>query len=254
MGKINILSFGSGSTGNSVYIEMEDYKFLIDMGIGYRKIRDTLGQYDRSLDDLDAVFLTHGHSDHTKSAIPISKHISCPVYTDRTSMYPIRDICAQRIIVKQYDPFEPAAGLQVTMFPVPHDYVQTCGFIFEGQDTKIGYVTDCGKMNEMILSYLYGSDLVIIESNHDIEMLKHGPYPLQLQKRILSVHGHLSNVDCADTIEQLYEKGTRHFLLAHISLNNNTQEVALKTSMDKMAGKEVDIRALSDCGDDLLTY
>ena len=254
MGLIKVIPFGSGSTGNSIYIEFNSHAFLVDMGIGYKKVRDAMALYDRHLEDLEAIFLTHGHYDHVKSASAISNHTECPVYSHQSSMYPIRNIRSRRISINTYETFQAVDGLTVTMFPVSHDYVQTCGFLFESGGMKIGYVTDCGKMNDTIFSLLSGSDLVIIESNHDVEMLKNGPYPRQLQRRILSKYGHLSNDDCADTIDRLYETGTKHFLLAHLSRINNTPQIALETSLEKMAGKKVTIGLCPEEGSEMYEF
>ena len=169
-------------------------------------------------------------------------------------MYPIRNIKAEKVGIEADLPFEPLSGLKVTMFSVPHDYVRTCGYVFECGGKTVAYVTDCGKMNDKIFSQISGADVVIIESNHDVEMLKNGPYPIQLQNRILSKFGHLSNADCAMTIEQLYETGTRNFFLAHLSKNNNTPEIALRTTMDRMKGKDVNVYVCPEFGDDLYTF
>ena len=182
MNEIKILPFGSGSTGNSVYIEIGPYHLLVDMGIGFRKIRDTLFLYDRDISSIEAIFITHGHYDHIKSAKAIANHVSCDVYCDSSALYPIRDISARRVVIEPYEMFEPLEGLYVTMFSLPHDYVRTNGYIFEYEDKKVGYVTDCGKMNDTILSYLYGSDVVILESNHDVEMLKNGNMEINISE------------------------------------------------------------------------
>ncbi|MCR4634412.1 MAG: MBL fold metallo-hydrolase [Erysipelotrichaceae bacterium] len=254
MSFINVLPIGSGSTGNSIYIEIGDHRILIDMGIGYKKVRDALLKHGRNIEEIDAIFVTHGHYDHVKSASAICNHTSCKVYAEQSSMYPLRSIKAERISIRPDLPFEPLHSLNVTMFSVPHDYVRTCGYIFECGGRKLAYVTDCGKMNEKIFSYISGADVVIIESNHDVEMLKNGPYPIQLQNRILSKFGHLSNEDCASTIEQLYETGSRNFFLAHLSRHNNTPEIALRTTMDRMEGKDVNVYICPDAGDDLYTF
>ena len=227
--KLNIIPIGSGSTGNAIYLEMGEHKFLVDMGIGFRKIRDALQLNQRSIEDIEAIFVTHGHYDHVRSAKAIANHTLCNVYADATAMYPLRDIAAERIACKANETFEPLPDLKVRMFYVPHDYVKTCGYTFSINGRKISLVTDCGKMNEAILEELSGSDVVIIEANHDIEMLRNGPYPLDLQERILSRYGHLSNIDCAAAVEKLYAQGTRNFLLAHISQHNNTPDLAYET-------------------------
>lgn len=254
MSFINIIPIASGSTGNSIYIEIGKYKLIIDMGIGYRKIRDVLLMHDRNIEDIDAVFLTHGHSDHVKGAKAIGNHINCRVYCDSSVMYPIRDIKAERVVINLNEEFSPLEGLKVKSFSIPHDYVKTCGYSFIYDNHKVSYLTDCGKMSKDILKQLEGSDVVVLESNHDIEMLKNGPYPIELQNRIMSKYGHLSNDDCAETIAYLYNKGTKNFILAHLSEKNNTPELALKTSLDKMKGTDVYIYACKAENDDLLSF
>ncbi|MBR5755353.1 MAG: MBL fold metallo-hydrolase [Erysipelotrichaceae bacterium] len=254
MSDIVIIPIGSGSTGNCFYIEMKDHRFLIDMGIGVRRVRDVLAHHDRLLDDIEAIFVTHGHTDHVKSASAITNNTRCKVYADKSSMYSLRDIKSETECINVNETFEPLEGLKVRTFSVPHDFVRTLGYVFEYEGRKIGYVTDCGKMNDGIISELAGSDVVIIESNHDVEMLKNGPYPRQLQHRILSQYGHLSNDDCADTVLKLYEAGTRNFLLAHISLINNTSEIAFKTTKEKLKDREAYLYVCPDLGDDLLTF
>ncbi|MBQ1477156.1 MAG: MBL fold metallo-hydrolase [Erysipelotrichaceae bacterium] len=254
MCKIAVIPVASGSTGNCIYLEIGPYHLLIDMGAGYRKVRDALSKNGRDIEKIDAVFLTHGHNDHIKGALPISRHTSCRVYTNETIMYPIRDIPSERVVLETEREREVLPGLKVKMFTVPHDYVKTCGYTFTWQEKKIGYVTDCGRMNEKIFEELKGSDVVVLESNHDVKMLKEGPYPYYLKKRILSEYGHLSNDDCADTVRGLYENGTRNFLLAHLSRHNNTPEKAYETIMTRMEGKDISLYICPVEGDDLLEY
>ena len=253
MSSINIIPIGSGSTGNSIYIEINEHRFLVDMGIGFRKIRDVLQEHKRNIADIEAIFLTHSHSDHIKSAPAIANNTSCIVYGDATHMYNIRNINAERRILDPYADTE-IGGLNVRMFYVPHDFVKTCGYTFSSENKKVGFVTDCGQMSDAILQELSGSDVVIIESNHDIEMLKNGPYPIELQNRILSKYGHLSNDDCATAIAKLYETGTKHFLLAHVSLHNNTKALAYETTAKVMEGKDITLYVCPEQGNDLLNF
>ena len=106
MSQINILPIGSGSTGNSIYIEIGPHRILVDMGIGFKKIRDALNRYDRNIEDIDAIFVTHGHYDHVKSASAIANHTSCKVYAEQSSMYPIRNIRSERICVNIDEPLD----------------------------------------------------------------------------------------------------------------------------------------------------
>ena len=254
MNEIRIIPIGSGSTGNCFYIEIGGYRFLIDMGIGYKKVRDALGLHGRSLEEVDAIFVTHGHYDHVKAAVPITNHVHCKIYANRSVMYSIRDSKAERVVLNMFEDIGLFPGLTIRMFKVPHDFAYTCGYTFSTSERKIAYVTDCGRMNENILQELAGADVAIIESNHDVEMLKNGPYPKSLQARIRSEAGHLSNDECAETIAFLKEKGTSHFLLAHLSLHNNTPGIALETVRQRIADPDVDIYVCPDEGNDLLIY
>lgn len=253
MDNIRIIALGSGSTGNSFYLEMNDHRFLIDLGIGYRKTKAVLESYQRRIEDIEAVFLTHGHIDHIKAAKAMGNHLSCKVYANETVMYPIRDIAAERVKLPLGET-EVLPGFNVRMFSVPHDYVRTCGYSFISEGRKISYLTDCGAMNERILQELIGSDVVIIESNHDVTMLKQGSYPRFLKQRILSEYGHLSNDDCAAVIEKLYDSGTRNFLLAHLSRENNTPQKALDTVRERMGSKEIFLYACPVEGEEMLYF
>ena len=208
--------------------------------------------HGRDLSKVDAIFLTHGHYDHIKAASAICNHTECPVYADQSVMFSIRNISSERKILGM-GMVQVLPGLTVSKFPVPHDFVQTSGYVFGYENSRIGYVTDCGKMNDSILSQLKGCDVIILESNHDVKMLKNGPYPKQLQARILSRYGHLSNLECAETVKELSSYGTKHFLLAHLSLQNNTPEIALDTLKQK-TDEEVDLYVCPAEGNDLLSY
>ena len=254
MDNINIIPIGSGSTGNCFYIEIGTYKFLIDMGIGYNRCKAALNKYERRFEDLDAVFVTHGHYDHVKAAPAICNHISCKVYTNKSVLYSLRNAKAEKIVLEPDETTKLFDDFKVRMFSIPHDFAYTCGFSFESFDTKVSYVTDCGKMSKKIFNEIKGSDVIIIEANHDVEMLKSGPYPLQLQKRILSAHGHLSNDDCAMTVLKLKEEGCSNFLLAHISKHNNTPDVALHTVRSLLNDDTIFLYACPEEGDDLLHF
>ena len=252
MDDICIIPVGSGSTGNCFYLELNGHPLLIDLGMGYRKVKAALEKYDKKIEDIEAVFLTHGHSDHTKAAEALCRHINAPVYGDGSSFYTVRKTENRKCALDTDREYAIADGLYVTMFTVPHDYVKTCGYSFRFNGRKLSYMTDCGALSEGILEHLYGSDAVIIEANHDVEMLKKGPYPYYLKKRILSVHGHLSNDDCAQCIEKLYERGTRSFLLAHLSRHNNTPDLARKTVENILKDSEHFLYVCPVEGDDLI--
>lgn len=252
MNKVNIIPIGSGSSGNAMFIELGPYKMLIDVGINCKRIDEALTINSYNLEDIDIVFITHVHNDHIKGFNVTRKRLSCPIYgSDYTKYY---------LYGKGVDTFglnsktELLQDLYVTMFEVSHDQKGTVGYIFEYKDTKIGYVTDIGIMPKSTIELLRGSNIVIIESNHDKDMLKNGPYPSYLKSRINGKLGHLSNEECAKTILKLYDSGTRNFLLAHISKENNTHELAYKESYDLLKKDDVFIKVLKDKDDELLAF
>lgn len=252
MNEISIYPIGSGSTGNCFFLQLNGHRLLIDLGIGLRKVSEALKSCELCVEDLEAVFITHGHGDHVKAAGPLGNHLQCPVFCDPSVMYALRGMKKERTALEA-GVHEVYPGLEMTVFNVPHDFVKTSGYVFSSGGKKIGYVTDCGRMNEQIIGKLSGADVIIIEANHDVEMLKHGPYPYFLQKRILSEYGHLSNADCADTVRILHERGTSNFLLAHLSLKNNTPEKALETVKEAL-DDEVFLYVCPPEGNRLLTF
>lgn len=254
MDNLNIIPIGSGSTGNCFYIELDNHRFLIDMGIGCKKVKQALQVNGRDLKNVEAIFLTHGHYDHVKAATAICNNTDCVIYCDQSSLYPIREAKAEKKTIETDKWLEIFSDLKVKMFSVSHDYVKTCGFIFKTDNRKIVYLTDCGKVYKQMLEDMSKADLVILEANHDIEMLKNGPYPIQLQNRILSKYGHLSNEDCAKAIEYLYKTGTRNFLLAHLSLKNNTPELAYETVRNINNQEDLNIYVCKEYSTDILTF
>ena len=248
--KISILPIGSGSSGNCSLLCIGEYKILVDAGLSTKRIRETLNKNGVNLEDLDAIFITHTHSDHIGGLKVLVKHINAKVYATKTTLTHLKLDTDNSLKYKNRTEILP--GLFVTAHKTSHDCSGSACYIFECGNTKVSYVTDLGYVTNSIGKDMIGSDLVLIESNHDIERLKKGPYPYMLKERILSDNGHLSNADCAYTIKKLYEYGTRHFLLAHLSKENNLPELALNE-----VGKyelDADIRVLKDFSDEILKY
>ena len=253
MSEINIIPIGSSSSGNSIYVEIKNYSFLIDMGISYKNVKNALEANNRDLSKIDAIFVTHGHYDHIKAYKAICNNTNCNIYSNETVLYNLKDANAEKIVLDIDKTYEVFPDLNVRMFLIPHDFVKTCGFSFKYGDIKLGYLTDCGRMNDKILKELSGSDVVIIESNHDIDMLKKGPYPKNLQNRILSEYGHLSNEESALTMKKLSEKGTKSFILAHLSKKNNDPILAYNTAL-KYLDSDCFVYVCPENGIDLLSF
>lgn len=250
---IKIIPFGSGSTGNSMYIEIENHRILVDMGIGMRKIKQALEKHSRSLNDIEAIFITHDHYDHIKNAPAIINNTKALVYCNEETSEYMKNKNIDYCLLSLNNKKEVLEGLFVEAFKVPHDrYVY--GYLFEVGNTRLAYVTDCGTMNNKIFNYLKKADVVIIESNHDLDMLENGPYDYYLKRRIRSKNGHLSNADCATTIKKLNDLGINNFLLAHLSRENNRPEIALNETLKALDNKQVNIYVCPVESDELLEY
>jgi len=248
MNRLTIYPIASGSTGNSNLIQIGPYYVLIDIGLSPRRINESLKYNGLSLDDIDVLLITHTHSDHINGLSTFDKHYCCPVFASKTTKtnldnYEINALTYNKKV-------EVLSNLFVTAFKTSHDCPGSCGYIIEYQDNKVGYATDLGIINDKILNYLKGSDAIIIESNHDLDMLKDGPYPIFLKNRIKSDKGHLSNDICAKTINELIKYGTKYFFLAHLSRENNRPEVALYATQKIIKDKKTKVYCLPIYGHD----
>lgn len=224
---VRALSIGSGSSGNSFYLELNGKKLLIDMGLSARAITAGLRSAGTGLEELDAVLITHTHSDHI-SALPVcSKKLRCPVYSSELSRsklfrYDPRVLPPER-------PVEIAGGVTVTAFETSHDCPGSMGFRIDHPEGSFGYATDLGCVTDRIRQILRGVDTLVLEANHDVQMLRDGPYPYVLKRRILSDGGHLSNDACAEAARWFALQGTRNLFFAHLSRENNSPDRVLET-------------------------
>ena len=234
MTPVRIVSLYSGSTGNSFLIATPKGSILIDAGKNAKRLCMALAEAGVSPEDIQAIFITHEHNDHV-SALPVflKKH-PVPVHILTASAYKLANDASVAPCLRLHPPLfcEELGDLRVTSFPTPHDSHGSVGYRIEMLENgvpvlQIGYATDIGHVTADIENGLLGCDAVILESNHDVELLRMGPYPYDLKQRILSRHGHLSNPDSAALAARLCASGTRALMLAHLSQENNTPELAL---------------------------
>lgn len=215
----------SGSSGNATYIRTPDAEILIDAGVSARAVEKNLNTIGSSLSNISAIFVTHEHTDHTKGLEVISKKHHIPTHMVNASARAfIHDPNASLLNDLYLHPsvFSVRFGdTVITSFPTPHDSAASVGYTVEYHGEKFGFATDIGHISNEITEALSGSDAVVIESNHDVDMLLMGPYPYPLKRRVLSDKGHLSNANCAELATLLAETGTKHFVLAHLSKENN---------------------------------
>ncbi|MBE6681731.1 MAG: MBL fold metallo-hydrolase [Ruminococcaceae bacterium] len=230
----------SGSSGNCVYVKYKDEEILIDAGVSYKRICSALEKVGTSMQNIKAVFVTHEHSDHVQGLGVLSKHTDIPIFINRKSAsyydMPLDELFCGKAKIKDPGDSITFDGFEVDTFATPHDSIGSCGYHFTFSDgTRFALATDMGQITPEIASYLLGCKAVVIESNHDTKMLKNGPYPYILKKRILSDHGHLSNEDCAAFIPKLVDMGAEKIILAHLSKENNTPELCYKTNAEALA-------------------
>ena len=250
MDRYRICTLFSGSKGNCTYVETSKAKFLIDMGKNCKAVCTALQQIGVDPDALDAVFITHEHRDHIDALSVFCKHHPMPIHVQRASatriyesaphlgdlLYVYPDAASCRVCI---------GDATVQAFKTPHDSRASVGYriTLEGDaPTAIAYATDIGYVTPEILENLLGCESVVLESNHDPDMLMEGPYPYDLKLRILSKKGHLSNEDCAALAAQLYASGTKNILLAHLSEQNNTPRLAFHETFCAIGDKDFNLR------------
>ena len=230
----------SGSTGNCVYVRYGDEEILIDAGVSFKRICSCLDSIGTSIQNIKAVLTTHEHSDHVKGLDVLSRHTDIPVFINRKSAsfydVPIDELFSGHAKIKDGGDTITFNKFEVDVFSTLHDSVGSCGYHFTFSDgSRFALATDLGKITPEVSSFLLGCKQVILESNHDVNMLKNGPYPYILKKRILSDHGHLSNDACAAFLPKLVEMGTEKIILAHLSKENNTPTLCYNTNASALA-------------------
>lgn len=209
-----------------------------------------LGECCLTLQDIGGVLITHEHSDHISGLKTLVKRTSCPVYAPRTVASRLRGMLPgldERLEVIPVGEDFSIAGLTVRAFHTPHDTPESVGYRVSCEGV-FAIATDMGCVTDEVRENLRGADTVLIESNHDEEMLRFGPYPPMLKRRILSDHGHLSNENCATLARELAESGTRTIILGHLSRQNNTPAVALRTAEAALVGTGAEICCAPELG------
>lgn len=227
-------SLFSSSDGNCTYIGSSQGGILIDVGVSAKRTEQALADIGISPSSLEAIFVTHEHSDHIKGIRVFAERYGIKVYSSAGTLAGMEELNA--VTAKTKTDVIPERGLEaggmfIRAFRTPHDSRESTGYSIVTPDGKrLAVATDIGTVTEEIMNSVYGSDLILLESNHDVGMLQNGPYPYFLKQRILSNHGHLSNENCAKTAVKLMESGTTRFVLGHLSKENNIPSLAYETT------------------------
>ena len=224
--QFSILS--SGSAGNSVYIEADGKRILIDAGLSEKKLSQRMALIDRSLSGLDAVFVTHEHSDHIRGVGPLLRKHKLPLYLTEGTY---KRAHASMGKLPGFSPIRAGQPVEfgeliVEPYATPHDAEESVAFIIHYQGRRLGLATDLGEVTPEVKHKLQKMDTLLIESNHDVEMLDAGPYPWVTKRRIKSDVGHLSNEACGDLLTSVNHSGLRRVVLMHMSETNNHPDLA----------------------------
>lgn len=233
---LRFISFGSGSSGNCYYLSTDTDALIIDVGVGLRSLKKHCREYGVSLQNVHHILITHDHADHIKSAGSLSHEFSLPVYATKEVHDGIdRNYCVQRKIADNRKFFVSKGDtirlgdFAVTPFDVPHDSSDNVGFFIEADQQAFCIITDAGTVTPEMSGYIGRANHLVIEANHDVEMLNQGPYPQYLKERIMSDNGHLSNTACGNAVADNMSEKLENVWLCHLSEENNHPELARKT-------------------------
>jgi len=229
--KIKVIA--SGSKGNSTLVISNNTKILIDVGVNYKRIKDTLDKIDIDINTLDGVLITHTHSDHIGGLSSLIKKVDIPVFIKEELYSEIKKIIPSENIVIIEDNSIVINDLDIDIFSISHD-VAAYAFVIKDNDIKMLYLTDSGYINRKYYEKFNNLDIYLIEANHDEKMLMEGPYPYILKQRVISDKGHLSNRYTGKFLNKVIGDKTKFILLAHLSENNNTVDLALMQVCDEL--------------------
>ncbi len=242
---LKFCSLYSGSSGNSSLVQSKNINILIDAGFSGKKIVDALASINVGIENISAILVTHEHSDHIQSIATLSKKYNIPVYANKKTWEAMSDkkqkISKENICYFNNNKAFTLEDITIFPFDIPHDAANPCGFTASDSDSKISIATDIGHMTTEILDNIKNSDFLLLEANYEPNVLKYSTYPLHLKERIASPIGHLSNIEAGKTINYLSDFGVKNIMLGHLSNENNFPELAYKSVLEQIEGKDLNL-------------
>ena len=245
---LRFCSLYSGSSGNSLFVQTQNTKILIDAGESAKKIVNALASINVDAKDINAILVTHEHKDHIKGLGTLSQKYNIPVYANAETWDAMPDQSIKitnenknKFIINEDFAIN---DLIISSFKIPHDAANPCGYNITYKDNKISIATDLGHINEEIFHKLEKSSFVLLEANYEPEMLDVSPYPYLLKQRIKGPNGHLSNKTAGKTISNLIHSGLTNVMLGHLSKENNFPELAYKTVVEELIENKFDENAI----------
>ncbi|MBI3694962.1 MAG: MBL fold metallo-hydrolase [Acidobacteria bacterium] len=228
---VKICVLGSGSGGNCTLVATERTRLLVDAGFSFREIQQRLRKIGEDPGRVDAVLITHEHSDHVAGLPTLARKLKKPIFVTPLTESRLDWGEAEPVIEKFHAGQRWSIGdIQIDSFTIPHDAVDPVAFCFRAEGMKLGVVTDLGYVPESVKQQVRGCQLLVLESNHDLDMLKVGPYPWFVKQRVMSRVGHLSNHAVSEFLGADYDRSSQVLVLAHLSEQNNHPEIARLTA------------------------
>ena len=250
---LRVTILASGSSGNCTLLETDQTRLLVDAGLGKKETLRRLAAVGREVDRLDGIVISHEHTDHIGSLAQVLGQWRTTVYLNEATHTEVMRILPETSH-KRLDRVEhiragyrfSVGDIEVSPISIPHDAVDPLGFTFRANGTKVAIVTDLGYLPELVKVHLRDSDCLMLESNHDLEMLKVGPYPWHIKQRVMSRTGHLSNHTVSEFLAdaEAFDAHARFIVLAHLSENNNNPDVA-RISAEEALGRRTGAAAFS---------
>lgn len=239
--KISVL--GSGSKGNCAFIEVANKKFLIDVGFSMKKIEEKLNSINENLENINGIFITHDHGDHIKSFGAISRKYDIPLYIHKKSLsevsHKMGKLNLDKIVLLN-DKKIFIDNIMVENFDVMHDSANNLGYSFNYKNQKLSYVTDIGRITNIVKMNCMNSDILAFETNYDLDLLLEGEYPWKLKNRVKGNYGHISNIEAAKMFNEVQENRLKKIIMLHLSDENNSEELAYNT-IKKYVKKDIEI-------------
>lgn len=229
--KLSVLA--SGSSGNAIYIENKENRFLVDVGLTGKKTEELMKQIGKSPKDLTGIFISHEHRDHVSGAGVLARKYKIPIYANAKTWEGMNSIIGEISSELKFEfptgAIQTFGGLEIESFGVSHDSREAMFFVFHQAGKKVSLLTDTGYVSDRMKGVIRNSDIYVFECNHDVNMLRMGGYPWKLQQRILSDRGHVSNSDAAYALSEVIGEQTKRIYMAHLSRENNYKELARMT-------------------------
>lgn len=237
---MRVCLLASGSKGNSIYVEAGGSRLLIDAGLSAAELLRRLGSVGAESEKLDAILITHEHSDHVRGTGTLARKLKIPLLVNAQTCRAGSAFIGKAEII-EFESGSPFIfkDLQIDPFPTTHDASDPVGFMIECGEGKFGMATDLGIATRLVKDKLKGCRAVVLESNHDEEMLVNGPYPWHLKQRIKSRHGHLSNSESAELLDEIMHSDLNAVFLAHLSEVNNDPDLALGVARKLLHSREI---------------